>query len=189
MELRSANQTTLWLAFFRSISTVNINYVTAEISYQSVVAGIKPLKGVMAVGSRFLISVTFLVVTRFLLLYSLIYRIDYMCNHVPFIMQAPKSVDNFEQSASKLFKPNVADRPSIGGRTFKFRSSRDFTGFNGLLVGLILLSGGIATHPGPYNESFTSKANIKCLACETLTFQHFPVVVCELQICLTCRLT
>ena len=83
---------------------------------------------------------------------------------LPFILQAPKSVDNFEQSAWKLFKPNVADRPSTGGRTFKFRSSCDFTGFNGLLVGLILLSGDIATHPGPYNESFTSKANIKCLA-------------------------
>ena len=86
-----------------------------------------------------------------------------MCNHVPFILQAPKSVDNFEQSAWKLFKPNVADRPSTGGRTFKFRSSRVFTGFNGLLVGLILLSGDNATHPGPHNESFTSKANIKCL--------------------------
>ena len=69
----------------------------------------------------------------------------------------------FEHSAWKIFKPKIADRLSIPGRTSKFRSSRDFTGLNGLLVGLILLSRDIATYPGPSTVSFSSKASIKCL--------------------------
>ena len=86
-----------------------------------------------------------------------------MCNHDHFILQATGPPGNFEHSAWKLFKPNIAGRPSIPGRTPKFRSSCYYTGFNGLSVGLILLSGDIATHPGPNTVSFSSRASIKCL--------------------------
>ena len=89
----------------------------------------------MAVGSNLLIYATLLVSTRFLVLHSLICRTDYMCNYDHYILHATSPVDNFH-SARKIFKPNIADRLSIPGRTSKFRSSRDFTGFNGLLVGL-----------------------------------------------------
>lgn len=79
------------------------------------------------------------------------------CNHDHFILQPTSPADNFH-SAWKIFKPNIADRLSIPGRTSKFLSSCDFRGFNGLLVKLILLSGDIAT-----TVSFSSKASIKCL--------------------------
>lgn len=72
-------------------------------------------------------------------------------------MQPTSPADNFH-SAWKIFKPNIADRLSIPGRTSKFLSSCDFTGFNGLLVKLILQSGDIAT-----TVSFSSKASIKSL--------------------------
>ena len=55
-----------------------------------------------------------------------------MCNHDHFIMQATGPRDNLEHSAWKIFKPNITGRPSIPGRTSKFRSSSYFTGFNGL---------------------------------------------------------
>ena len=80
-----------------------------------------------------------------------------MCNHDHFILQPTSPADNFH-SAWKIFKPNIADRLSIPGRTSMFLSSCDFTGFNGLLVKLILQSGDIAT-----TVSFSSKASIKCL--------------------------
>ena len=86
----------------------------------------------MAVGSNLLIYSTLLVATRFLVLHSLIYRTDYMCNHDHFILQATGAPYNFEHSAWKIFKPNIAGRPSILGRTSKFRSSRYYTGFNRL---------------------------------------------------------
>ena len=86
----------------------------------------------MTVGSNLLIYSTVLVATRFLVLHSLIYRTDYMCNHDHFILQATGLPDNFEHSAWKIFKPNIAGRPSIPGRTSKFRFSRYYTGFNGL---------------------------------------------------------
>ena len=80
-----------------------------------------------------------------------------MCNHDHFILQSTSPADNFH-SAWKIFKPNITDRRLIPGCTSKFRSSCNFPGFNGLLVGLILLSGDIAT-----TVSFSSKASIKCL--------------------------
>ena len=56
----------------------------------------------MAVGSNLLIYSTLLVATRFLVLHSLIYRTDYMCNHDHFILQATGPPDNFEHSAWKI---------------------------------------------------------------------------------------
>ena len=84
-------------------------------------------------------------------------HVSWCSNHDHFILQPTSPVDNFH-SAWKIFKPNITDRLLIPGRTSKFRSSCDFTGFNGLLVGLILLSSDIAT-----TVSFSSKASIKCL--------------------------
>ena len=114
----------------------------------------------MAVGSNLLIYATLLVATRFLVLHFLIHRTDYMCNHDHFILQATSSS---KHSAQKIFKPNIGDRLSIPGRKSKFRSPRDFTGINRLLIGLILLTGDIATHPGPSTVSVSSKASIKSL--------------------------